>query len=127
VNIEPIAGSTTTLVRLALDAAQMRHRAHVTNIANAGVPGYAPVRLDFGDALARAQAQLAQNPGDAEIQALSPDVVLATDPHGRPIGSVELDVEMADMVHNAMDYQALLKGLSRHLSILSMAISDGRR
>lgn len=126
-NIDPIAGSTTALMRMALDAAQMRHRVHVTNIANASVPEYTPVRLDFGDALSRARAELASPSGQPELQALDPVAVPATDSRGQPLGSVELDVEMADMVQNTMAYQVMLKGLAKHFSILSMAASDGRR
>ena len=129
-NLEPLSGPTTSLVRLALDAAQMRHRVHVTNIANASVPAYTPVRLDFGQTLNEARAQLVSaDPGrDTAAPAdLAQEVVPATDGRGQPLGSVELDVEMAEMVHNTLAYQSLMKGLSRHLAILSMAVSDGRR
>ena len=40
---------------------------------------------------------------------------------------VRLDVEAAQMARNAVHYQALVKGLSHQLSLLSIAAGDGRR
>ncbi|MNL49194.1 hypothetical protein D3C87_1721090 [compost metagenome] len=50
----------------------------------------------------------------------------ALDASGQP-ATVQLDVQAAEMARNAVQYQALLKGLSRHMAILSMAAGDGRK
>jgi flagellar basal-body rod protein FlgB len=55
-----------------------------------------------------------------------PNIEPAVDDAGVP-RQVQLDVEAADMARNAVHYQALVKGLSRHFSLLSMAASDGRK
>jgi flagellar basal-body rod protein FlgB len=55
-----------------------------------------------------------------------PRIEAALDGLGLPT-QVQLDVEAADMARNAVHYQALVKGLSRHFAILSMAAGDGRK
>ena len=41
--------------------------------------------------------------------------------------AVQLDSEVAQMAQNAVHYQALLKGLSKHMGILASAVSEGKR
>ncbi|TAK83711.1 MAG: flagellar basal body protein [Aquabacterium sp.] len=122
-NIDPLNGATGALVRLALDAAQARHRALAANIANAGVPGYTPLRLGFGEQLAQLRDAMAA--GDTRVldgvQALQPDA---------PAGGadrVELDQEVAGLAENTLQYQALMRGLSRHMSLISLALNEGRK
>ncbi|MNY80103.1 hypothetical protein D3C86_2210100 [compost metagenome] len=55
-----------------------------------------------------------------------PHMEPALDASGQP-ATVQLDVQAAEMARNAVQYQALLKGLSRHMAILSMAAGDGRK
>lgn len=127
--IDSVSGPTTALVRTALDAALMRHQMHAANIANASVAGYRPMRLDFGDAMARARADIQAGGAAAHggIAELAPDVVPLEDGFGNRAGKVELDVEVAGIAHNTLAYQALMKGLSRYMGILGIAMSDGRR
>ena len=127
-NIDPLAGPTGSLLKMALDAAQLRHQVHVTNIANANVSGYTPMRLNFADELARMREALASDPSGAgvssELQVMAEP---ASDGQGHAIDHVEVDMEVAEIAKNTLHYQAVLKGLSRHLSIIGMAIGDGRR
>ncbi len=48
------------------------------------------------------------------------------DAQGLP-AKVHLDEQMADMAQNSLQFQALARGLNRHFSILSTAVSDGKR
>jgi flagellar basal-body rod protein FlgB len=41
--------------------------------------------------------------------------------------SVRLDGEVAALAQNTVQYQALIKGLNKHFSILASAASDGKR
>jgi flagellar basal-body rod protein FlgB len=92
------------------------------------VPDYAPVRLDFGDALARARDELnAGQTGAAALEVLTPEVTPQRDVQGHMQTAVEVDTEVAEIAQNTLQYQALMKGLSKHLSILSLAISEGKR
>jgi len=125
---ESIEALTTTALSLALDAASMRQQAIAANIANANTPGYQPIKVNFETQLEDARRALESNgrldsqalsgvtprfDNDSEIDALSP--------------KVRLDVEVANMSQNAVQYQALLKGLSKHYAILSTAVNDGRK
>ncbi|TWD85731.1 flagellar basal-body rod protein FlgB [Variovorax beijingensis] len=119
---------TRSVLALALDAASLRQQAISANIANANATGYVPQRVSFEDQLADARRSMAQM-GRVDAFALSdvrPRMEAVVDSQGVP-AQVQLDVEAADMARNAVQYQALVKGLSRHFAILSMAAGDGRK
>jgi len=126
---EGIEGVTRAALLLALDAASLRQQAHAANIANAGADGHAPLRVDFESQLADARREMADS-GRLDARSIAkvrPQLLPADADEGRARGPVRLDLEAADMARNALHYQALVKGLSRHLSILSMAAGDGRK
>lgn len=119
---------TTAALSLGLQAASRRHEAIAANIANAATEGYVPVRLSFEDRLAEARQTL-RDKGTVDEFALAGvrmEVQPATDAQGRP-AKVQVDLEMAEMARNAVQYQALTQGLSRHLSILAAAAADGKK
>ena len=112
-----IEALSTALVGAALDAAELRHRVIAANIANAGAAGYARQTVSF----------------EAQMDALSgtglpaaPEVVPAQGPGGEPM-PVRLDQEAVDMAANSLQYQALLKALSRHYGVLQSAVTEGKR
>jgi len=119
---------TTTVMALALDAASLRHQAIATNIANANTLGYVPKRLNFDAQLSEARRAL-QMQGSIDPQTLA-FMRLELEPvlqaNGQP-ATVQLDTEMADMAQNTVQYQALIKGLSRHMALLSAAVNDGKK
>ncbi|TFY97086.1 flagellar basal body rod protein FlgB [Ramlibacter humi] len=119
---------TTAALSLGLEAASRRHETIAANIANAATEGYVPVRLSFEDRLAEARQTL-RDKGSVDAFALAGvrmQVEPATDAQGRPV-KVQVDQEMAEMARNAVQYQALTQGLSRHLSILAAAAADGKK
>jgi flagellar basal-body rod protein FlgB len=123
-----IEAVTRSVLALALDAASLRQQAISANIANANTVGYVPQRVSFEDQLVDARRSMAQMGRiDAfalgDVRARMESVV---DNQG-VLGQVQLDMEAADMARNAVQYQALVKGLSRHFAILSMAAGDGRK
>ncbi|WP_440534011.1 flagellar basal body rod protein FlgB [Variovorax sp. YR566] len=123
-----IEAVTRSALALALDAASLRQQAISTNIANANAIGYVPQRVSFEAQLADARRSIEQS-GRLDAFALNqvrPRVEPAVDATGVP-AQVQLDVEAAEMARNAVHYQALVKGLSRHFAILSMAAGDGRK
>ena len=115
---------TLTLVSRALDAASMRHAAHAQNIANANVDGARRVQVSFEDQMDAVRTSLLAgqpvNPGDVPTAR----VVQATDQDG---ARIQLDGEVAALSRNALHYQALVRALGRHISMLSLAVNDGRR
>lgn len=123
-----LEGITTATLGLALDAASLRHQAIATNIANANTIGYVPQRVSFEAQLDEARRTLRER-GSIDPFALAGVKVqleAVPDAGGQP-ATVRLDVEVANMSQNAVQYQALTKGLSRHFAIMTSAVSDGRK
>ena len=126
--IHSLTDITTTALSLALEAAAGRQQVAGANVANAAVEGYAPQRLSFEDRLTEARASLAR--GGAiewrDLQDVRPERVPVHD-EGQASMPVQLDAELAEMARNAVHYQVLVQGLSRHLGLLALAVADGRR
>ena len=124
----PIESVTTTALSAALETASRRQAAVAANIANAGAPGYLPLRLSFDAHLADARAVL-QEKGLLDLAAaesLRSAAEPLFDAGGEP-AAVQLDAEMATLARNAVEYQALLQGMSRHLALQALAAADVRR
>jgi len=123
-----IEAVTRSALSLALDAASLRQQAIATNIANANATGFQRQRVSFEARLADARRSL-QERGRLDASSLEdirPRIETEPGDNGA-LMRVQLDVEAAAMARNAVHYQALVKGLSSHLAILSMAAGDGRR
>jgi flagellar basal-body rod protein FlgB len=119
---------TVAALRVALDAAGLRQQAIAANIANQGTHGYAPQTVDFAGQMEQARRSLEERGSidPATLATVRPELTPALDASGQP-AKVELDMEVAAMAENATRYQALVRALGRHFSILSAALSDGRR
>lgn len=123
-----IEAITTAALSASLDAASRRHAAIATNIANVNAEGYVPVRLSFVAQLAEAGAVL-RDKGMLDAAAIEnlrrpPEAAAGA---GAGADPVRLDAEMADLARNAVHFQALAQGLSRHLAMLALAAADGRK
>jgi len=125
-----IEALTTTSLSLALDAASLRHQVIAANIANAGSRDFVPQRLSFEAQLDNAMrgTTTVHRESNSDQVAVQLNVRIEPDvgPDGRP-RQVGLDTEVAAMSQNSLHYQALLKGLNRHLSVLATAVSEGKR
>lgn len=116
-NTSSIEALTLPALSTAMDAAVIRQQVIANNIANANTEGFRPQRVSFAMALDAAGAA----EGSQVSARLEPQVSLTSD------GAVRLDSEVAAMAQNGAHYQALLKALNRHLSVLASAVSDGKR
>ncbi|WP_420997929.1 flagellar basal body rod protein FlgB [Cupriavidus sp. 30B13] len=126
--ITGIEGLTTAALSAALDAASMQQRVIAANIANVNTPGYVPMRLQFSahlDALAM-PGRGGAGTDPATLLAVSMDLRQARDASG-VMDTVQPDQEVAAMSENALHYQALATALDKHYSILTSAVSDGKR
>lgn len=119
--IEP---ATLALISKALDAATMRQAVHANNIANAGAEGFAPSRVSFEEHMSQVRDTLAR--GDRLSTADVGELQASIETLGTQ-SKVELDTEVSALARNGLHYQALIKALDRELSMMSMAVSDGRR
>ena len=127
--MQGIESLTTAIVSTALDASSMRQQVIAANIANAGRAGYTAQRVSFEATVAHQMAAWAQSTAtdlhrsSVELRwHLWPDV--GSDGAAVP---VRLDVEVGALAQNGVHYQALIKGLNKYMSLMSSAVSDGKR
>ena len=119
-----IEAVTAGLMRLALDGAALRHQAIAANIANATVPGHRPVQVRFEAQLNEARQRMEAGEAPVAVRAeLAPTAQLADE--GEP--AVAIDMQAAELAQNVVHYQALLKGYGKRMSILALAINEGKR
>lgn len=125
--VSPVESSTVNLVKLALDASSMRQQALANNIANLNTPGYVPYRVSFEDQLAGARAKYlsGQPVSESDLAGVAPALVEDTAAVGAT--KVSVDTEVANLAQNVVHYQALVRGLSKKMALLSMIINEGRR
>jgi flagellar basal-body rod protein FlgB len=119
---------TTAALGLALDAAGMRQRAIAANIANHATAGYVPLKVNFESQMEEAKRVLNSSGSvdSASLAGVRFELQPAVDARGQPM-KVQLDAQVADLAQNAVQYQVLTRALTRHLAILSTAVSDGKR
>ncbi len=117
-----MADPVVALARLALDAASLRHQVIANNIANANTPGFVPSKVNFEQQLAFARDASGSVPASLPASVrpfIEADAAADT--------RVMLDMEMVKLAHNTVQYQSLLKALDKRGSIVSAAITEGRR
>jgi flagellar basal-body rod protein FlgB len=115
---------TSAVLKLAMDGAALRHQALASNIANAQTPGYAPLKVSFESELGRARARLAAGENAATVLA---DAAPEMSEGDTGAGALPVDMQVAELAQNVVQYQALLKGWSKRMAILSAAINEGKR
>ena len=126
--IPSLESLTTASLAKALEAASLRQQAIATNVANANSAGFSAVRVGFEAQLADARNSLHER-GSVErrdLDALQPTVEVDVDEAGAAM-PLQLDQQMAEMARNAVHYQSLAQGLSRHFGLLAMAANEGRK
>lgn len=122
-----IEAITSTKLSLALDAASLRQQLIANNIANVNTEGYTPMRVSFASQIEQME-MASKGFSNVNGRELMPPLRLeaVTDAQGLP-AKVELDAEVAAMAHNSIQYQALVRGLMRHYSIMNTAVNDGKK
>lgn len=123
-NSSGIEALTLPALSLALDAAVMRQQVIASNIANAHTEGYVAQRVSFEAAMDAASGDVLRSSDSTDLR-LTAYAYNATTPSID--GAVRLDSEVAAMSQNGAHYQALLKALNRHLSVMASAVSEGKR
>ncbi|MCG2594947.1 flagellar basal body protein [Ramlibacter sp. XY19] len=126
--IPSLESLTTATLAKALEAASLRQHAIAANVANTNTAGFAPLRVGFEAQLTEARNSLRER-GTVEprdLEALRPLLEMDTDEAGGAL-PLQLDQQMADMARNAVHYQSMAQGLSRHFGLLAMAAAEGRK
>lgn len=118
-----LTGITGSIIEYALDGLSLRHAALASNIANAGVAGHRPVRVRFEEYLSSQKAAL---PSLTSAQS-PPAPTLHFDLPQREGDRSSLDSDVVAINQNTLQYQALIRGLSKHSGIIASAISEGKR
>lgn len=121
--VSAIDPATKTLVSAALNAADLRQVVHASNIAMAGVPGHAPMRVRFGEQFDAMREQIRAGQLDAATLASMGQAEVVPSSQGE----VQLDQEVSAMSRNALHYQALVRLLNKQYSVMGMAIDGGKR
>jgi flagellar basal-body rod protein FlgB len=116
------------LVKMALDAASLRHMTIANNIANANTTGYAPASVNFEQQMDVVRAAI----GNGErLQSNMLSGIRPVIERGEPLAETDrtalLDTEMAKLAQNTVQYEALLKALGKHMSLIGSAIAEGKR
>lgn len=128
-NIGIVSGLTLDLAHRALDAATLRHAAYSKNVANASIPEYQPLRVSFEDQLSLVRSDILgrRNDGNAQraLASIEPRVEQGALTSDSTDEKVRLDMEVANMMQNAVWYQSLLTALGKSNGILRMAIRGG--
>jgi flagellar basal-body rod protein FlgB len=129
--IDPVlGGATSQLVSVALDAALARHAAIAANIANADTPNYRPLMARFDQLVAELQGRVTDRTQDGALmrdaqsmQDSLQSAPLVADPSAP---QVELDMQMAALAKNTLQYQAILTAQGKLMSLVETAISEGK-
>ena len=118
-----IEATTTATLSLALDAASLRHQAIASKLVK-------EIALLGGDVSKFVSAQRSLNQqgfvDPSTLAGVGARLEAAFNSAGQPV-ALQLDSEVAQMAQNSVHYQALVKGLSHHMSLLMSAASDGKK
>ena len=108
----------------ALEGSSLRQQAIANNLANANTPGFKRSDVDFSSALADA---LDTHDSTRQVDAISFDPKVDTTSTETADGNnVDVDVEMANLNENTVDYQALVSVAKARLHMIEIAIGGAR-
>jgi flagellar basal-body rod protein FlgB len=113
---------TQNLLEGAMRGAAARQSALAQNLANANTPGYRRVDVDFHSVLRRAAEERTVEAADAAAHATFAPAVDGAATMRLDGGTVDLDVEAANLSQNGLEYQALVSVARGRIAILESAI-----
>jgi flagellar basal-body rod protein FlgB len=120
--------TTYKALNAALGAAGQRHEVIANNIANVNTPGFKRSDVQFQDALAAAVDGADSSGNSSALDSFKPAVAQDQTTSMRADGNnVDVDVEMANLAENNVQYNALVQLAAKKLKSLEYVISDGRR
>lgn len=114
-----LGGLTAAAVGYALDGLSMRHEAIATNIANANSQGYRPREVSF-------EQHLADFIQTGNPTATAPQISMQPASTALMLQN-SVEMQTVALNQNVLQYQALVTGLGKYMSMVSMAVSEGKR
>lgn len=118
---------TTATIGKALDACGLRHRAIADNIANVETPGFTRSEVSFESQLKSVLTGQGQESVMDRLDQLQPEVQLdSVSPAGPDGNNVSVDKEMADLVKNTLEYEALVQLANLKGAMIRTAIREGK-
>ena len=121
--MESFVGEGIGIVRLALDAAILRHQTIAANMANVNTAGYTPLKVNFEEQLAAASFDSGKV---NDLSGIQPFVEQESAPNGLTPQSA-IDMEIVKLNLNTLHYQALLKATNMYFSVANAAVTEGGR
>lgn len=110
-------GMNLGLLEHLLNAAGLRHRVISQNVANVNTPGYKRLEVAFDSSLAKALS------GGSGGPVAAPRIQAGSGPERVDGNTVDIDVEMNDLVKNAVLYQAAAQVASNRIAAMRSAIA----
>lgn len=120
-----IGGVTSKVVEFALDGLAMRHQAIALNIANANSVGYRPVQVNFESMISDMLDTQNDFSTSAEVD-FKPQVAYGNTMTAS-MNSNSLEMNTVMLNQNVVQYEALIKGLDKYMSAISIAVNEGRK
>ncbi len=129
--IDPMGSEVTSrLIGLALDAAVARHAAIASNIANVDTQDYRPLMAKFDQLVDELRGRIADRTMDANtearIRSLQETLSNGAVTPDSTASKVELDMQMASLTKNLVQYQALLVAGSKLMAMSHLVITEGK-
>jgi flagellar basal-body rod protein FlgB len=117
----------TVTIGKALDACGLRHRAIANNIANVETPGFTRSDVSFETQLKDVLLGQDDEKVMDRLEQIQPETQLdSVTPAGPDGNNVSVDREMADLVKNSLEYEALVQLANLKGFMIRTAIREGK-
>lgn len=128
--VDAVQTVTQKLASMALDAYSQRHRVLANNIANIHSDGFQAGRLNFESQLGELRAAVVSGGSDSEIASLVDQIKpfvdqIPANADGKTDPAARLDDQIALVVQNTVQYEALITALGKTNALMSLAIAGG--
>ena len=123
-----VSDLTSAVLEQALTGEATRQRVTADNLANVDTPGYRPRQVIFEDELRSALRTAGDGNAAERVARAQPRSVSAGGlPLRRDGNAVDVETEMVHLAESELHYSALIKLLSRKLSMLKAVATEGNR
>lgn len=135
--MKTLFGQTFSVLGRALELRGKRHAVIAANVANVDTPGYRAKELPFKEIMKEEFQRQGSKEGEIQLQrthqrhfpldgAQKGEGVRLIKERGTP-NPVDIDVEMAKLLENNLQYQATIQALIKHFDLIRAAVTEGGR